>query len=478
MTGLSDKDFFSRFLAFLDGERAMLGIPGAGVALRRGGNEFCGGLGLLDSGESRTVTERSLFAIASCSKAFTTTVCARLVERGLLDWDRPVRRYWPDFAFGSEALAAAVTLRDLCANRTGIGRASAVEYGSVLSFEQVVEGAGGLPTVAPLRDRYTYSNLHFTIAAALCARVAGRPFADILAEEVLLPLGMADASTAHAGLAADARFARPHVRHGNGYRAIPLVNLDNLIGAGSVSLTPKDAASWLRFHLGAHAAGDEVLPSHARAALYRFQTRTLPEDGFLGYALGWRVGPGGDPLVVEHTGAIDGALSMMRFVPGAGLGLFLSFNADGPEVMDLRNVAADLAVSLARCEARTADTLISDARAALATMRAGYRRDRWAGGAPAPASVLSPGTFDGGPMGRLVLSNEGGGLTMSLELLPTYRYRVMEAGPEGLFPLRTLQAPERWWMPDEAPPTLRVADGGQGLVWQGMWFGDCAFRRC
>ena len=41
------------------------------------------------------VTSKTLFAIGSCTKAFTTFVMGTLVDEGKLDWDTPVRNLHP-----------------------------------------------------------------------------------------------------------------------------------------------------------------------------------------------------------------------------------------------------------------------------------------------------------------------------------------------------------------------------------------------
>ncbi|MFR2965750.1 MAG: serine hydrolase domain-containing protein [Anaerovoracaceae bacterium] len=43
------------------------------------------------------VDKDTVFCIASCSKAMTSAVAAMLVTEGILDYDRPVKEYVPDF---------------------------------------------------------------------------------------------------------------------------------------------------------------------------------------------------------------------------------------------------------------------------------------------------------------------------------------------------------------------------------------------
>lgn len=478
MNRIADDILVDRLITFLREQSAPLNIPGIGLSVVRHGKIlYTGGIGVLEAGTDRPVTADSLFAIASCSKAFTTTLCAILAEQGKLVWDRPIHEIWPNFAFGSKEITKQVTLRDLCSNRTGVGQATAAEYGSVLSFEDVVNGAGDAPSIAPFRDRYSYCNLHFTVAAEVCNRLNNLSFAQAMAQYIFAPLQMNTASADRPGLENDPRFALPHVRNGEKMLRIGLDNLSNLIGAGSVSQSPNDAAQWLLFNLGALPNGDTVLPADKLAELRRIHARTTADNNFLGYGLGWRIGNGNDMSIVDHTGAISGVLSITRLVPSSGFGIFISINASGTEIEDFRNAAANLAVELDRSSAHETQKIYDQAVASLKEKQSHYRKSVWQGAQPAALNAAIAGVYDGGPMGKLHIQPNGDQLVTSLDLLPDYRYCLMQADGTGAFPLRSVEAPERWWGKDDKVPLLVLSADNETLEWKNMWFGDCIFHR-
>ena len=49
------------------------------------------GFGTRDIAQQLEVTPRTLFPIASCTKAFTATALGMLVDEGKLDWDMPIK---------------------------------------------------------------------------------------------------------------------------------------------------------------------------------------------------------------------------------------------------------------------------------------------------------------------------------------------------------------------------------------------------
>ena len=63
-------------------------VPGLAIAVVKGDAVgFAKGYGVRKLGESVPVDEKMLFAIGSCSKAFTATVLAMLVDDGKISWD-------------------------------------------------------------------------------------------------------------------------------------------------------------------------------------------------------------------------------------------------------------------------------------------------------------------------------------------------------------------------------------------------------
>jgi hypothetical protein len=67
-------------------------VPGLAIAVVKNGQVVLArGYGLRDVDKKLPVTPNTLFAIGSCTKAFTTFVMGTLIDEGKLDWDKPVR---------------------------------------------------------------------------------------------------------------------------------------------------------------------------------------------------------------------------------------------------------------------------------------------------------------------------------------------------------------------------------------------------
>ena len=73
--------------------------------------------GHADLMRTRPWQEDTLVPVASTTKIMVMIAAAMVIERGLLDLDTPVARYWPEFAQGGKA---AVTVRDALTHQAGV----------------------------------------------------------------------------------------------------------------------------------------------------------------------------------------------------------------------------------------------------------------------------------------------------------------------------------------------------------------------
>ncbi|MDE2877530.1 serine hydrolase domain-containing protein [Candidatus Palauibacter soopunensis] len=178
---------------------AELGVPGVSVAVLVDGEiAWARGYGLADVESGRSVTPNTLFQAASISKPVAALAALRLVESGRADLDGDVNAYltsWrvPDNAF---TVQAPVTLRGLLTHRAGLTVWGFPGYGP---DEEAPDGPGvldGHGNTDPVRvykvpgESWRYSGGGYTVMQQLVADVHGKPFATVMREEVLDPIGM------------------------------------------------------------------------------------------------------------------------------------------------------------------------------------------------------------------------------------------------------------------------------------------------
>ena len=136
------------------------------------------------------VTPKTLFAIGSCTKAFTTFVMGTLVDEGKLDWDTPVRTYIPEIRFYDRVATELITPRDLVTHRSGLPRHDLVWYNATLSRKEIVERLPYLEPSESFRSKFQYNNIMFMTAGYLVDRLTGQPWEEAVRQRIFEPLGM------------------------------------------------------------------------------------------------------------------------------------------------------------------------------------------------------------------------------------------------------------------------------------------------
>lgn len=83
---------------------------------------YAKGFGYRDYEKKLPVTPNTLFAIGSCSKAFTCAVLGILREQGKIDLDASPGKYVPGLSFNTGEMNNTIIVKDLMAHRTGLPR--------------------------------------------------------------------------------------------------------------------------------------------------------------------------------------------------------------------------------------------------------------------------------------------------------------------------------------------------------------------
>ncbi|MDP0495439.1 MAG: serine hydrolase domain-containing protein [Verrucomicrobiota bacterium JB024] len=137
--------------------------------------------------ESVPLTDKSLIAFFSTGKGLAATAVHRLVERGVLSWDAPLAEYWPEFAANGKS---GILLRHAMNHTAGLPMMpeSPVPVGDWQGMCDYLSAA--TPVHAPGAHRYYHAITYAWLLGETASRADGRPFSQILRDEVIDPLGL------------------------------------------------------------------------------------------------------------------------------------------------------------------------------------------------------------------------------------------------------------------------------------------------
>jgi CubicO group peptidase (beta-lactamase class C family) len=398
-------------------------VPGLAVAIVKDGEiVFAQGFGYRDVGSKLPVTPKTLFAIGSCTKAFTTFVMGTLVDEGKLDWDTPVSVYIPEFRLFDRTATELMTPRDLVTHRSGLPRHDLVWYNSTLSRKEIL---GRLPYLEPsesFRNKFQYNNLMFITAGYLIERISGKPWEEAIRSRIFQPLSMAGCNFSVKESQQTADFAKPYEDRDDKIVEVPFRDITIAAGpAGSINSGVADMARWLvvQTHKGKIDGRQIISPAVLADIQTPHMTMGAPQErkeiAPAGYALGWMVDDYRGHRRVHHGGGIDGFTAQTVVFPEDGLGLCVLSNMSGTALPELvARHGADRVLGLAAID-WSGEELVKKKKGKEATKAAKAKKEsvRRSGTAPAHKLDEYAGEYEHPGYGVIQIALREGRLTLS-----------------------------------------------------------------
>ncbi|MCK2242740.1 MULTISPECIES: serine hydrolase [unclassified Crossiella] len=306
------------------------GVPGAQVAVLVDGEVASAAAGVVNLGTGVVATTDAVFQIGSITKLWTATLVMQLVDEGLLELDRPVREYLPELVLAEEAVAAAVTTRQLLDHTAGFAGDLFRDTGSGAdAIEKFVATLGDAGQLFPAGEQFSYNNAGYVVLGRLVEVLRGKSFNQALREHLIVPLGLTHTAT-DAGEAIRYRAALGHLPGEPPVPAPVWALAASSAPAGSLlSMRAADLVEFARVYVEGGREG--VLGADSVSAMLSPEV-PVPDVGLMPshYGLGWGLWQGAGNLVAGHDGGTIGQSAFLRVVPVAGVAVALLTNGGDP----------------------------------------------------------------------------------------------------------------------------------------------------
>ncbi len=461
------------FDAAFDAAMARYDLPGLAVGVVVDGQvayQRTAGERVADGGQA--IDADTLFKIASNSKAMTAAVLARLVDQGRLAWDDPVVKHLPGFRMHDAWVTQHMQVRDLLVHNSGLrlGAGDLMLWPEPNHFSRadILAGLAHLQPSYGFRAGYAYDNLLYVVAGEVAAAAGGKPYDQLVREQVFAPLGMGRCQVGGWQRDAVGNLAQPHMRVEG--RNLP-VRLDEAhvpdtpsMAAGGIRCSLRDMLAWMQHAWLAPDPAAPWLSPAQREAVWTVATpmpisaRMRRWDGtrFHGYGYGWRLSDVDGQWKVAHTGTLAGMYSSLVLLPDRRSGFVILINGEAGDAREA--LAQALLKQFTRPDAPQLDVahyaaeLDRERAARPAARRAPDTRARQ----PARAAALAPwlGQWRDPWFGQVHLCAEGDGVEFAAAKSPRLHGRVMAVGERLLV---------EWADPsvDAEPWLLFATEGGQ-----------------
>lgn len=194
-----------------------------------------------------------------------------------------------------------------------------------------------LAPAAPLRSRYLYCNMMYTVATHLVEAKTKKPFSEFLEEGFFQPLGMDSSSLEPGGAKAKGlgdRLAKGHIwdKTTSSFREIEARNCPEGQGAGSIISSANDMIKWIKAIVNQEGPINENVYqglTKERSSREPKVGKPKPHTSATQYTAGMEVYWYRGHAVYGHNGVVSGFGSRFIFLPEFKFGAVALGNAEG-----------------------------------------------------------------------------------------------------------------------------------------------------
>ncbi|HEY0762655.1 MAG TPA: serine hydrolase [Pyrinomonadaceae bacterium] len=283
---------------------------GSALVAENGKVVYKGAFGLANMEWNIPNTPDTKFRLGSITKQFTATLTLQLVEQGKIKLDAKISDYLPDYR---KDIGQKVTIHHLLTHTSGIpsytsqpGFFENVSRNPYKVDEFVKKYASGDLEFEP-GSKYSYNNSGYFLLGAIIEHVTGKPYEQVLKENIFAPLGMNNTGYDHHNTILPKR-ATGYSKTPDGYTNSLYLDMSIPYAAGSMYSTVEDLFLWDQA-----LYTNKVLSEQSKALMYK---------PFLdNYAYGWVVRNASfkqndkDVPIIMHGGGINGFTTLLVRFP-------------------------------------------------------------------------------------------------------------------------------------------------------------------
>ncbi|WEK19051.1 MAG: serine hydrolase [Candidatus Pedobacter colombiensis] len=316
-------------------------VPGIAVAIVKDGRVIHSkGYGVRSLQTKASVTDHTLFGIASNSKAFTAAGLAILVDEGKLRWDDKVVDLIADFKMYNPYVTQEFTVRDLLTHRSGLGLGAGDLMiwpdSTTVTKAELIHNLRFLKPVSGFRTKFDYDNLLYVVAGEVLAKVSGMTWEDFIEQRIMRPLGMTESAADYSRLKDNRNSIDAHAPVNGKITVIGKEFTSIANAAGGIWSNVAEMSKWAVMQLNDGKYGENLSKKIFTAASHQemWSPQTIMGGGspynthFNSYGLGWFLSDVNGYLQASHTGGLGGIVTQVTLIPELKLGIIVLTNQE------------------------------------------------------------------------------------------------------------------------------------------------------
>lgn len=264
------------------------GTTSVQYALRENGKLLISGSsGPFSLADGRAVKPDDMYGIGSVSKMYVTAAVMVLCDRGLVDINKPLTTYIPEFTMADERYVD-ITVRMLMNHTSGLygtrfGATSLFDDPDTTARDNLLQLLARQPLKANPGALFLYCNDGFALLEIVVERVSGMGYSEFIAEHFSKPLNLVNTKTPQDQFDRESRLAKTYIPIHEG--ALPPDTV-NVMGTGGIYSTAEELSAFGQVLMGSRP---DILSKDSALAM---QNTEFPGDVWLGNAKDVLFSPG------------------------------------------------------------------------------------------------------------------------------------------------------------------------------------------
>ena len=251
------------------------------------------GLGFANRDQKITFDDHTIYSIGSITKSFTATAILLLMEKGLINVQDPISKYFYEIPQDKKA----ITIHQLLTHSAGFPGAIGDDY-EIISKEDFQKRAWNTPLLFVPGQGYSYSNVGYSLLGMIIEKASGENYSSFLEKNIFNPAGMTTAGY-HNPNADYKKLAHGYFQDGGDWGTAKDKKWDgnepswHLKANGGILMSATDLFNWylaLRNHT--------ILKPETLKLQTTAHVKEGEDESYYGY--GYAVSPDGE--VVQHNG--------------------------------------------------------------------------------------------------------------------------------------------------------------------------------
>ena len=313
------------------------------------------GFGLSNKKNSIPFTDETVSNIGSVSKLITATAIMRLVDKKIIDLDKPVSTYIPEFNPKVYNLSEKpITVRMLLNHESGLESDAFFEFfldnetpkDYRYTYRRAIEAVNKSGIVRDPYEIFSYCNLGYSLLGIIVERAQGGNFQEAVENLIFNPLSMNNSTFILDDV--------PKEELSIGYKAGKSVNIPYIrdMPAGSLNSSAKDMGNFLQNMLISYNSEEGLLHRETVKEMFTPSNERVINDLDFKIGIAWwivdlKILP--DEFIVGHGGDLPPFHAMVMVLPDRDLSLFIMVNSvDGVGSFSLTDIISKTIRSFVR----------------------------------------------------------------------------------------------------------------------------------